>query len=136
MIKKQAAKIKKKKTIRICTYIAGIIIILMLTLSYKSMEQNRSDFETSVAIEIPQYSGKPYVEVNNNVPFFEAEDYQIKSFEEYSELDMLAAALSSLFAIKFMLFIVKRTDLKWFSLYTAILGVLVCLDQWVLHIFF
>ena len=89
MIKKQAAKIKKKKTIRICTYIAGIIIILMLTLSYKSMEQNRSDFETSVAIEIPQYSGKPYVEVNNNVPFFEAEDYQIKSFEEYSELDNL-----------------------------------------------
>lgn len=51
-------------------------------------------------------------------------------------LGMLAAAASSLFAIKFMLFIVKRTDLKWFSLYTAILGVLVCLDQWVLHIFF
>ena len=51
-------------------------------------------------------------------------------------LGMLAAALSSLFAIKFMLYIVRRTNLRWFSLYTAILGALVCLDQWLLHIFF
>ena len=49
---------------------------------------------------------------------------------------MLVAALSSLAAIKLMLFLVRRTDLKWFALYTAILGVLVCLDQWVFHLFF
>ncbi len=51
-------------------------------------------------------------------------------------LGMVIAALSSLFAIKFMLYIVKKTDLKWFSLYTAILGVVVCLDQWFFHIVF
>ena len=51
-------------------------------------------------------------------------------------LGTAVAALSSLFAIKFMLYIVKRTNLRWFALYTAILGVLVCLDQWVFHIFF
>ena len=51
-------------------------------------------------------------------------------------LGTVVAALSSLFAIKFMLYIVKRTNLRWFALYTAILGVLVCLDQWVFHIFF
>ena len=49
---------------------------------------------------------------------------------------MVVAALSSLAAIKLMLRIVRRTNLKWFALYTAVLGVLVCLDQWVFHIFF
>ena len=49
---------------------------------------------------------------------------------------MVVAALSSLAAIKLMLCIVRRTNLKWFALYTAVLGVLVCLDQWVFHIFF
>ena len=89
MLKRQAAKRKKKKVIRIGTYILGIFTILILAMAYKSKEQNRVDYGVSFAMEIPQYSGKPYVEVNNNVPFFDAEDYQIKSFEEYSELDML-----------------------------------------------
>lgn len=51
-------------------------------------------------------------------------------------LGMVVAALSSLFAIKFMLYIVKKTDLRWFALYTAVLGVLVCLDQWFFHLVF
>lgn len=89
MLKRQAAKRKKKKVIRIGTYILGIFTILILAMAYKSKEQNRVDYEVSFAIEIPQYSGKLYVEVNHNVPFFNAEDYQIKSFEEYSELDNL-----------------------------------------------
>ena len=51
-------------------------------------------------------------------------------------LGTIAAALSSLFAIKFMLYLVRKTDFKWFALYTAVLGVLVCLDQWFFHIVF
>lgn len=38
---------------------------------------------------IPEYQGKPYVVINNNIPFFTEEDYTTQSFEEYSELDML-----------------------------------------------
>lgn len=38
---------------------------------------------------IPAYSGMPYVELNNNRPFFDAEDYTTESFEEYQELDYL-----------------------------------------------
>ena len=49
---------------------------------------------------------------------------------------MIVAALSSLAAIKFMLYIVRRTNLKWFALYTLVLGALVCLDQWVFHLVF
>lgn len=89
MIKKQAARRRKKKAISIGTYILGIFAILTFALVYKGNERNRSNFETAIAIELPQYSGTPYVEVNHNVPFFDASDYLIKSFEEYSELDNL-----------------------------------------------
>lgn len=38
---------------------------------------------------IPEYSGVPYVEINNNVPNFTDEDKARSSFEEYSPLDYL-----------------------------------------------
>lgn len=41
--------------------------------------------------EIPAYSGKPYVAINNNVPFFQAEQLTgaVSSYETYSNLDNL-----------------------------------------------
>ena len=38
---------------------------------------------------IPDYDGIPYVEINNNVPFFDSSEYTTKAFESYSELDAL-----------------------------------------------
>lgn len=38
---------------------------------------------------IPEYSGEPYVAVNNNVPDFSEEEITDESFEEYSSLDEL-----------------------------------------------
>lgn len=38
---------------------------------------------------IPNYSGKDYVIINNNEPFFEESDMTHKSFEKYSSLDYL-----------------------------------------------
>lgn len=38
---------------------------------------------------IPAYTNKPYVVVNNNQPFFAADDFTTKSFEKYSKLDSL-----------------------------------------------
>ena len=38
---------------------------------------------------IPAYSGSPYIIVNNNVPFFDATQYNSQAFETYSELDTL-----------------------------------------------
>ena len=48
----------------------------------------------------------------------------------------VAAALSSLFAIKFMLYLIKKANLAAFAVYTLALGVLVCIDQWWTHLFF
>lgn len=41
-------------------------------------------------ITIPAYSGDPYYVVNNNIPFFEADDLITDPFEYYSELDELS----------------------------------------------
>lgn len=39
--------------------------------------------------EVKDYSGNAYAEINNNIPFFNEEDYSKKSFENYSQLDSL-----------------------------------------------
>lgn len=45
-----------------------------------------SSFDLSL---VPEYSGSPYVEINNNVPDFKEEDYTLEGFEKYSEWDDL-----------------------------------------------
>lgn len=39
--------------------------------------------------KIPEYSGVPFVEINNNIPTLTIEEYPKESFERYSELDLL-----------------------------------------------
>ena len=39
--------------------------------------------------DIPSYSGSPYYEVNNNQPFFQADELTTVSFLRFSELDSL-----------------------------------------------
>lgn len=38
---------------------------------------------------VPDYSGSPYVEINNNVPQFEANELTTNAYESYSDLDNL-----------------------------------------------
>ncbi len=38
---------------------------------------------------IPEYLSRPYVEINNNIPYFTEEDLTVEAFEKYSELDSL-----------------------------------------------
>ena len=38
---------------------------------------------------IPEFNNEPYVIINNNKPNFDEKDFTTKSFEEYSELDIL-----------------------------------------------
>lgn len=45
-----------------------------------------SDVQTS---DIPDYTGEPYVVINNNEPFFMEEEITTEVFEEYSPLDEL-----------------------------------------------
>lgn len=58
-----------------------------------STEENLSIDLTEVNTEemgyydIPKYVGEPYVEINNNLPYFSDEEYSKKSYEYYSSLD-------------------------------------------------
>lgn len=46
-----------------------------------------SEYET--VAEVPEYSGEPYVEINENQPDFREEELTTEAYEEYSELDEL-----------------------------------------------
>lgn len=51
-------------------------------------EPSQTAQQSSVSLSnIPKYSGKAYVIINNNVPFFSEEDLTTNSYETYSELD-------------------------------------------------
>lgn len=50
--------------------------------------QNISQISFSID-DIPEYSDKIYIPINNNIPYFTKEEYGTQSFENYSELDSL-----------------------------------------------
>lgn len=105
---------KKNGTINFRKVITGLAILLVVGIlqyfgidipvdtvfsDYQSgtnLEINNENTNNSTSVtnsynlaDIPAYNGTPYVVINNNTPFFTKEDYTTKSFEEYSELDML-----------------------------------------------
>ena len=48
--------------------------------------ETKTDFNID---NVPDYTGKIYIEINNNKPYFEESEYTIESFEKYSDLDEL-----------------------------------------------
>lgn len=54
-------------------------------------DSGMSDYEEFAASldTLPEYSGNPYIVVNDNTPFFTEADKTIASFEQYGELDSL-----------------------------------------------
>lgn len=63
--------------------------------NYNSNDQtleNNNNLDTKNVVDlstIPEYVDKPYVEINNNTPYFTEEDLTKEAFEKYSELDVL-----------------------------------------------
>ena len=83
-------KSKKKQ------FVFSILLLLVaIGTYYKDEIQEYIQINQTYAIEsydmssIPQYSGKPYVVLNDNKPNFMSEDYNKKEFEYYSDLDTL-----------------------------------------------
>lgn len=57
---------------------------------YINSEDFYNETDSYISIEdIPSYSDRIYVTLNNNVPYFTEADYTTKSFETYSNLDSL-----------------------------------------------
>ena len=99
---------KKFKTI-LCGYIAALCLLLTscgsLQISQGSGNQdtdrgNQTTTETTFVStgqiesvdtleEVPEYTGQPYVEINDNEPTFTEDELTADSYEEYSPLDEL-----------------------------------------------
>ena len=65
------------------------ITFAMSFIDYELNEYYATKMPSYNISEVPVYSGKNYVVINENKPFFTEEDYNTTSFEKYSELDLL-----------------------------------------------
>jgi DNA-entry nuclease len=79
------------------------ILVLIITLGFylyyyhNDIESINRYFEPQVSYaidDIPEYQGKPYIIINNNIPYFEESDYTTTSYEKYGELDYLGRCTS------------------------------------------
>lgn len=80
-----------------------ILLVLVLTFSgcggslvngdiFPEIDDVISDSTTNTVVsldEIPEFSGSPYVAINDNQPSFTKDDYTTTAFEKYAELDSL-----------------------------------------------
>lgn len=58
-------------------------------LSSKTQKENTVENTTYNLSNIPEYTNKIYIEINNNIPYFEEKEHTTKVFENYSQLDNL-----------------------------------------------
>ena len=89
---------KKRNKINQAKRIISTIFILFISIitiysnwNYEGQEEKNSQ-STEIIIgtdNIPKYDNKPYIVLNNNIPNFDEELFNTKSFEKYSELDEL-----------------------------------------------
>lgn len=97
---KKKKYIKTKKDLK--QFISTIIIIIILTIIGYILPINENNIEASqesITIEnssqisnIPPYSGKIVITINNNVPYFKEQEISTENFEDYSPLDELNRA--------------------------------------------
>ena len=66
--------------------LALLVLICLASLFGKSSKDQSGE---ATDIKIPDYSGAPFVIINNNIPFFDENDYAKETFESYSKLDSL-----------------------------------------------
>ena len=70
-----------RKTIQ---YLSLIFLLISIFCSCTPVKQVNVTLDN-----IPEFSGSPYVILNNNIPAFKEEDYTLNSYEAYGNLDYL-----------------------------------------------
>lgn len=84
---------RKKKNKKSLSFI--IIVILLFCYNYfgEDIEEyiinKTSNYNVYDISDIPLYSGKEYIVINNNEPFFTDDDKNLNTFETYGKLDSL-----------------------------------------------
>ncbi len=91
------AKKRRNKKLNILEGIFALFILICISIyGYINQNSNTENLESnSVSSQniifdlstIPEYSGQEYIEINNNIPYFNEQDYTTTVFEKYSDLD-------------------------------------------------
>ena len=86
---------KRKKTSS-KSLIVSLILVLLITIYYNFESEIKIfiyktffNYPTYNIGDIPEYNGKDYIYINDNIPEFNDSDLSEKSFENYSKLDFL-----------------------------------------------
>lgn len=87
--RRQRAEKRKKKLKITAVAIAAVMIVCIVAFAFLLWKSSDNQRKTLVQLNIPAYSGQPYTIINNNVPFFDEEEKNTKTFEIYSNLDSL-----------------------------------------------
>lgn len=87
--KKNILELAISMTILICILVFGKTNVELTTNTKQNNLESKIRSENIELSAIPEYSSSPYVEINNNIPYFKEEDYTTNVFEKYSELDEL-----------------------------------------------
>lgn len=80
------------KTKKIIIPLLLFITFLITACTNISMTNTQDNIDLN---NIPEFSDKPFVEVNNNIPYFNDNDLTTKAFEYYSDLDKLGRCQSA-----------------------------------------
>lgn len=96
-MKRKNSKKQIKNLLSLIIIIAFIVIsivfkddIIQATKQNAQVATSATNTNINVNIEdIPEYTDQIYIEINNNLPYFEQSEYTTESFEKYSELDDL-----------------------------------------------
>lgn len=78
---------RKKRNIDKKLNLIILLIVLLAGMAIKHFALGTPKVDT--VGEVPEFDGKPYVEINDNVPQFDLENLPKESFEKYSDLDEL-----------------------------------------------
>ncbi len=117
---------RKEKIQYIVVTVIFILIIMLVNLIYEFQDNNtvtnininsinnninHSNIDNNVN-EIPDYSGKNIIEINNNIPYFTENDMQTESFVKFSDLDKPYWQMWSCFCLYFERYVSKRRRKK------------------------
>lgn len=85
---KKINNLTNKLILSILVIIIGIISYFFEGGNYNNNIQNINTISFDVQT-IPEHTKSPYITINNNIPSFTEEDYNLEVFENYSKLDNL-----------------------------------------------
>lgn len=81
-------------------FLLGIVVICLICIFRNAIINDKNNNESSkIDLDIEDYSGQPYVEINDDKPFFNDNDFTEESYENYWVLDSLGRCTGAMACI-------------------------------------